>query len=128
MQDAGRVIDEPAMARIGPRHFGVPPRASRQWQIDLGRRVVVVGTYFTGFKVNPSQSFVAFGPEGVLRILHYWLSILGAVPALDSQRWAPWLGAGLLAVFGYAAARGGLRRERIAVFLALEMASMLVGE
>jgi hypothetical protein len=70
----------------------------------------VVGTYFTGFKVNPAQSFVSFSPEGILRILHYWLSILGAVPALDSQRWAPWLGAGLLAVFGYAAARGGLRR------------------
>jgi len=85
----------------------------------LALSVVVVGTYFTGFKVNPSQSFVAFGPEGILQILHYWLSILGAVPALDSQRWAPWLGAGLLAVFGYAAARGGLRRERIAVFLAL---------
>lgn len=81
--------------------------------------VVVVGTYFTGFKLNPSQSFVTFGPEGVLRILHYWLSILGAVPALDSQRWAPWLGAGLLAVLGYGAARGGLRRERIACFLAL---------
>jgi len=81
--------------------------------------VVVVGTFFTGFKVNPSQSFVTFGPEGVLRILHYWLSILGAVPALDAPRWAPWLGAGLLAVLGYGAARGGLRRERIAVFLAL---------
>ena len=85
----------------------------------LALSVVVVGTYFTGFKLNPSQSFVTFGPEGILRILHYWLSILGSVPALDSQRWAPWLGAGLLAVFGYAAARGGLRRERIAVFLAL---------
>lgn len=85
----------------------------------LALSVVVIGTYFTGFKVNPAQSFVTFSVEGVLRILHYWLSILGAVPALDSQRWAPWLGAGLLAVFGYAAARGGLRRERIAVFLAL---------
>ncbi len=85
----------------------------------LALSVVVVGTYFTGFKFNPSQSFVAFGPEGVLRILHYWLSILGAVPALDSQRWAPWLGAGLLGLLSYGAARGGLRRERIAVFLAL---------
>jgi len=85
----------------------------------LALAVVVVGTYFTGFKVNPSHSFVTFTAEGVLQVLHYWLSILGAVPALDSQRWAPWLGAGLLAVFGYGAARGGLRRERIAVFLAL---------
>ncbi len=85
----------------------------------LALSVVVVGTYFTGFKVNPAQSFVTFGPEGVLRILHYWLSILGAVPALDSASWAPWLGGGLLAGLVYGAARGGLRRERVAVFLAL---------
>jgi hypothetical protein len=85
----------------------------------LALSVVVIGTYFTGFKVNPAQSFVTFSPEGILRILHYWLSILGAVPALDSASWAPWLGAGLLAGFGYGAARGGLRRERVAMFLAL---------
>ena len=41
----------------------------------LALSVVVVGTYFTGFKVNPSQSFVAFGPDGRLAVdemNRYW--------------------------------------------------------
>lgn len=88
----------------------------------LALAVIVAGTYFTGFRLNHGQSFVTFNAEGVTQVLRYWLAILGAVPALDSAVWAPRLGVALLALLGYAAARGGLRRERIALFLALGMA------
>ena len=36
----------------------------------LALSVVVVGTYFTGFKVNPAQSFVSFSPEGKIGRAH----------------------------------------------------------
>ncbi|MBI5688743.1 MAG: hypothetical protein HZC55_01500 [Verrucomicrobia bacterium] len=80
--------------------------------------LLAIGGFFTGFHVNTAQSFATWTFAGLKQVAHYWLSMLGAAPALGHRGAAPWLGVALLALLGYAAARGGLRRERIALPLA----------
>ena len=83
-----------------------------------GIGALAVGGFFIGFQVNGAESFVAFSATGARQILHYWLTILGATPALGVTKAAPYLGGGLLALLAYVMARGALRRERIALPLA----------
>jgi hypothetical protein len=78
-----------------------------------------VGGFFTGFKLNTAQVFVTVSFDGAWKVLHYWLSLLGAAPATGSPVFSAPAGAGLLALIGYGAIRGGLRREAIALPLAV---------
>jgi hypothetical protein len=80
--------------------------------------VFAIGGFFTGFRTNPSEKFVTLSVEGVRQVVHYWLSIIGAAPALGSSAWAPFLGVVLLLLLGYVMARGAIRRERVALPLA----------
>lgn len=80
--------------------------------------LLAVAGFFTGFSVNAAESFVSFSPTGVRKVVHYWLSILGAVPALGQARAAPWLGGGLLCILVYVGWRGAPRRDRLALMLA----------
>ncbi len=95
---------------------------NRRWR-DLaiwgGLGALAVGGFFIGFKVNGAESFVSFSAEGALKIIRYWLAILGAAPALGAAKLAPYLGGALLALVVWVMARGALRRERIALPLAL---------
>ena len=52
--------------------------------IWIGLGAMAAATFLIGFKVNSAQSFAALSVEGLLTIAHYWLSILGAVPALGN--------------------------------------------
>lgn len=95
--------------------FARPRRGLVLWGVIA---VLAIGGFFTGFRTNPSERFVTVSFEGARQVLHYWLSIIGAAPALGSPAWKPWLGVLLLLLLGYAMARGAVRRERIALPLA----------
>ena len=88
-------------------------RQRRDLAIWGGVGALVVGTFLAGFKVNSAESFAALSVDGVRQIAHYWLSILGAVPALGFESLEPILGGVLLGLLAIALAQGGLRRERI---------------
>lgn len=99
--------------------------------IWIGLGAVAAATFLIGFKVNSAQSFAALSVEGLLTIAHYWLSILGAVPALGNTTAAPVLGGGLLVLLGIACRRGGFQREPVALpltfFTLASMALIAVG-
>lgn len=77
--------------------------------------VLAAAGFFAGFTVNSAQSFTAFSPAGAARVLHYWLSILGAAPALGYAAAAPILGGGLLLTVAFAVWRGAGRRDPVAL-------------
>ncbi len=95
--------------------FARPRRGFALWG---ALAVLTIGGFFTGFRTNPSEKFVTVSFDGLIQVLHYWISIIGAAPALGSPGWAPFLGLLLLALLAYAMARGAIRRERIALPLA----------
>lgn len=79
-----------------------------------GIAIVAVGAFLLGFQLNRAQGFATLSGAGVLLVVGYWLTLLGAVPALGGNALAPWLGAALLGLIGWLAARGAARREPIA--------------
>lgn len=94
---------------------------ARRWRdlaIWCGIGALAVGGFFTGFQVNAAQSFVSPSLDGGLKVCQYWLTILGAVPALGAVRVTPYLGGVLVVLLAYVGWRGALRRERIALPLA----------
>lgn len=75
--------------------------------------------FLVGFKFNQAQGFVAATPAGAAAVLRYWLTLIGAAPALGNLVVAPWLGA--LMLFGlYRLVRAhALRHEPVAFALLL---------
>lgn len=74
--------------------------------------------YAAGFSFNGAHRFAGLTANGALEIVHYWLTLLGSVPALGRDALAPWLGAGLLAVLAWLSLHRTPRREPLAFPLA----------
>lgn len=104
-----------------------PVGAAMLWRAGDRRRLalwgglgaVVVGGFLAGFQLNHAQQFAGWSVAGALQIAHYWLTLLGAVPALGNDALAPWLGAVLPAALGWLACHRASRREPIAFALAV---------
>lgn len=79
---------------------------------------IVIGGYAVGFSVNSAHRFAALSLGGASEIFHYWLTLLGAVPAIGQTDLAPWLGFVLLALLLWLGRHGALRREAVAYPLA----------
>jgi hypothetical protein len=93
----------------------------RRWRQLIGWGVLtalMAGGYAVGFQTNPAHQFTALSLPGAVKIIRYWLAMLGTVPALNQAALAPWLGAGLLATLGWLGWRGAARQESIAYPLA----------
>jgi len=96
--------------------------AQRRWRgcgIWLTMAAAAGAVFFCGFEFNSAHHVGDFSVAGIGRLLHYWLVLLGAPLALGEHPVAPFLGAGLLLMLAGQIIGGGLRRERIAVSLAL---------
>jgi hypothetical protein len=74
---------------------------------------LVGGGYLLGFSVNGAHHFSRLSFAGIQTILHYWLTLLGSVPALGHAALAPWFGAGLLGALAWLGRRGAAKQERI---------------
>lgn len=83
-------------------------RALLLWLV-LGAAVAAAFLYH--FQLNRSQGFVSASSTGILLVLHYWLTLLGALPAFGHPGLAPWLGGVLLGLVAWLAGRDPLRRE-----------------
>lgn len=95
---------------------------SRRWRAFAGWSVVaalVVAGFLAGFQINTAQRFADPTLAGLLQIARFWLALLGAVPAMGQEAIAPWLGGGLLAALAWVAQQGALRRERVALPVAV---------
>lgn len=75
--------------------------------------------FFHGFDFNPGHHVGDFAITGPAPILLYWLKLLGAPLALGLDPLAPSLGVLLLVLLARGLRRNWLRRERIALPLAL---------
>lgn len=75
--------------------------------------------FLVGFKFNEAQGFVAATPAGAAAVLRYWLTLVGAAPALGNLAVAPWLGAALLFVLYRLVRAHALRHEPAAFALLL---------
>ncbi|MBL9189603.1 MAG: hypothetical protein JNK23_19135 [Opitutaceae bacterium] len=91
----------------------------RQLMLWSACGVAVIGSFLMGFEVNQSHHFAQLSLRGIVEITSYWLSMLGAVPALGNTFLAPMLGGALLVGLFTLARRGALRRESIAFPLAV---------
>jgi hypothetical protein len=90
-------------------------RAGRACTLWVAVGAVVTAAYFVGFHLNPAQRFVGVGAQGAAVVLHYWLCLLGAVPALGHTGAAPLLGGVLLALLVVAVRTGAVRRGPVAL-------------
>ena len=94
--------------------------ARRRWlALWVGVGAFTVGCFLHGFELNRAESFVAASLGGAYKVFHYWLGILGAVPAVGHEALEPALGGVLLLLFGVALVRGAARREPVALPLVL---------
>lgn len=75
--------------------------------------------YFSTFQFNPAHHIDAFSLAGVMRIVRFWLELLGAPLALGEKTVARVFGVGLLGLLGWQVWSVGWRRERIALPLAV---------
>jgi hypothetical protein len=75
--------------------------------------------FLNGFAHNESHRFAEISLGGTIDIATYWLTLLGAVPALGNTCVAPALGLVLVATLTWLGTRGALHREPIAFALAL---------
>jgi len=90
-------------------------RAWRPLSLWLAAGALVTAAFFVGFHVNPSQRFVGFTVQGAVEVLHYWLCLLGAVPALGHEDAAPLFGGALLSLLVFAVRTGAVRRSPVAL-------------
>ncbi|MBI5688742.1 MAG: hypothetical protein HZC55_01495 [Verrucomicrobia bacterium] len=103
-----------------------PVGAALLWRSSHRRRLpawvataaVTCGAFFHGFAFSSGQAFPDPSWEGALRFCDYWLSLLGAVPALGHEALEPFFGAAFLGAFGFAVARGAVRRDPFLTALA----------
>ncbi|MDP3068933.1 MAG: hypothetical protein Q8N18_01535 [Opitutaceae bacterium] len=96
--------------------------ATRRWRdlaVWCGLGALAGGVFFSGFTANQSHRFAEQSLGGALTVGRYWLALLGAVPALGHAALAPVLGGALLLGLGLLALGGALRREPVALLLAL---------
>jgi hypothetical protein len=94
----------------------------RRWRHLAGWLVIgaaVCAMYVSSFQPNSDHRIDVLSVDGVLRILRYWLELMGAPLALGERLVARVLGAGLVALLGWQLWSIGLRRERITLPLAL---------
>jgi hypothetical protein len=75
--------------------------------------------FLSGFASNDAHRFAEISLGGTIDIATYWLTLLGAVPALGNTCVAPALGLVLATTLAWLGIRGALRREPIAFSLAL---------
>ena len=94
-------------------------RNRRGLAVWCGVAALVILGFLLGFTLNRSQGFATVSLGGLLLVVRYWLTLLGAVPALGGNSAAPFLGAVLLGCFGWLMLTGAPRRERVAFPLAL---------
>lgn len=80
--------------------------------------VVAMAGFLIGFEVNASHEFAGTSFDAFMEIAGYWLSLVGAVPAIGNSCVAPWFGLGLLGTLGWLARQGHARREPVAFALA----------
>jgi hypothetical protein len=73
---------------------------------------VAAAFFLHHFILNPGHHLGARTGDAVLRIGHYWLSLLGAPLALGNRTLSPWMGLALLALIGARQARPAAPRER----------------
>ncbi|MDO8541131.1 MAG: hypothetical protein Q7S40_11900, partial [Opitutaceae bacterium] len=98
-----------------------PVGAAMLWQARRRRELagwgivaaLVLAGFFLGFRVNASHEFAGFSFAGIVAIAHFWLTLLGSVPALNDTTAGPWVGVILVALVGWAAWTGSARRERV---------------
>lgn len=81
--------------------------------------ILAIAAFLSGFVFNPGHHIGEASAAGLGRITLYWLALLGASPALGHEGLSPWLGVALLGLLGWAVARGAVKRERIALPLAI---------
>ncbi len=75
--------------------------------------------FLSGFAQNGAHRFVEISVGGIIDIAIYWVTLLGAVPALGNTCVAPALGLVLVSALTLLGKCGALRREPIAFSLAL---------
>lgn len=100
---------------------GVMLAHQRRWKelpVWGGLGGVTIAAFLHGFAANRAHEFAGLTIDGLLNIIAYFLTLLGAVPALGDTGAAPAFGVIFLVIFGWLLANGGLRREPIAVSLA----------
>jgi hypothetical protein len=96
--------------------------AQRRWRhlaLWLMAGAAVGYVFFLGYEFNPAHRIGDVSSPDAGQMLRYWLELIGAPLALGQRALAPWLGAILVGWIGWQLGRGGLRRERIALPLAL---------
>jgi hypothetical protein len=80
--------------------------------------------FLSGFRVNEAQSFPEASIEAALRVMKYWLALLGATPSVGHTELAPWAGAALLGGIGWMVGRRRFRRDPAVAAL---LAFLLIG-
>lgn len=80
---------------------------------------VTIAFYLQGFELNPAHHIGGGNGQLVSHIAVYWLALLGGPMTLGNSAIAPFPGLLLLATLGVLLARGGLRREPLAMSVAL---------
>lgn len=101
---------------------GVMLAQQRRWKDLAGWSAwgaIVILAFLHGFATNGAHEFSQWTVAGVLKMGAYWLSLLGAVPALGNNGAAPAFGVLLLGALGWLVANGALRREPISVSLSV---------
>ena len=94
----------------------------RRWPDLIGwlslAGVTMLG-FLNGFARNDAHRFADISLGGIIDIATYWVTLVGAVPALGNTCVAPTFGLILVATLTWLGLRGALRREPIAFALAL---------
>lgn len=86
--------------------------SQRRWRALAcwaGVATFAAACYLPGFVINPGHHIEA--ASNVPRVLQFWLTLLGATPAVSNLHVAPWLGAGLLGSVLWLARRGAWRAQ-----------------
>jgi len=79
----------------------------------MGAAALVCLAFFQGFEVNSGHQLASTDLHGLVHVVGYWLSLLGAPLALGYTSVAPYAGLLLLAAFGWMAFHGAWREERV---------------
>lgn len=101
-------------------------RRWRQLTTWLGVGAITASFFLYGFSFNPGHQIGFFSGGEFGRVLHYWLTLLGAPLALGEEVAAPFLGILLLILLGRLLAKGAYSSERIAIALVFWAAGSLL--
>ncbi|MGH7944722.1 MAG: hypothetical protein ACREH8_23395 [Opitutaceae bacterium] len=84
----------------------------RRWRdllLWLIATAVSVTLFFSGFQINPGHPMPGYAD--FVRVVVYWLTLVGSSPALDSLALAPWLGGVIVAAAILVCVRGTRQHE-----------------